>query len=245
MPQLNHKNTSPVDISIKPIGVVHSCFTEKFGIPRQPGLVPAATGSIELYDWVEASSLEDLDQFSHLWIFFQFHKAVDRGWKSRIRPPRLGGNKKVGVLASRSPQRPNFLGQSVVHIERINQKKGIIHISGLDLVDGTPVIDIKPYIPYTDSIPDASEGYAFRPVHNLEVIFTPESLKICATYKARYGRHLKQLIIQVLKQDPRPAYHQDDRTYGMRLWDTNIRFSINQRTITVQTIEESHHAPTI
>ncbi len=244
MTQLNHKTTDPADISIKPIGIVHSCFTEKFGIPRQPGLVPAATGSIELYDWVEASSLDDLGVFSHLWIFFHFHQAAKRGWKPRVRPPRLGGNKKVGVLASRSPQRPNFLGQSVVRIDRIDQPGGIIHISGLDLLDGTPVIDIKPYIPYTDSVPDASEGYAFRPVHTLEVIFSPESLKVCVAYKARYGRQLKQLISQVLQQDPRPAYHQDNRTYGMRLWDINIRFSINQQTITVQTIEESHYAHT-
>ena len=226
---------------IQPIGIVHSCFSEKFGIPRQPGLVPDATGIIELYDWVATESLEGLEQFSHLWVFFQFHKAVERGWKPRIRPPRLGGNKKVGVLGSRSPQRPNFMGHSVVCISKIEQAKGIIHISGLDLLDQTPVIDIKPYIPYTDSVPQASEGYAPKPVHHFKVFFTPECEEICGTYQENFGRNLRQLIQQVLRQDPRPAYHTDDRSYGMRLWDLNIRFTYTKATITVNAIEESHN----
>lgn len=171
--------------------------------------------------------------------FFQFHKAVERGWKPRIRPPRLDGNKKMGVFGSRSPLRPNFLGQSVVNIKNVDQAQGIIHISGLDLLDQTPVIDIKPYIPYTDSLPHASEGYSPKPVHKVQVIFTPESRQTCATDQAQYGRNLQQLIEQILQQDPRPAYHNDDRSYGMRLWDLNIRFTYVNNTITVNHIQQS------
>lgn len=224
---------SSASIKIRPIGLVRSCFSEKFGIPRQPGLVPAATGTITLYDWVATESLEGLEQFSHLWVFFQFHKAVERGFKPRIRPPRLGGNKKVGVLASRSPQRPNFMGQSVVRLQSIDQSQGIIHIAGLDLLDGTPVIDIKPYIPYTDCVPEASEGYAPKPVQNMQVVFSPECQRFCKEDNTRQGRHLQQLIEQILEQDPRPAYHQDDRQYGMRLWDLDIHFTCNNNVTTV------------
>ncbi len=231
--------SSTSSIKIHPIGIIHSCFTEKFGIPRQPGLVPDATGTIELYDWLSPDSLDGLEQFSHLWIFFQFNKAVERGWKPRIRPPRLGGNKKIGVFGSRSPQRPNFMGHSVVQINRVDQTQRIIHISGLDLLNGTPVIDIKPYIPYTDSLPHASEGYAPRPEHHFTILFTPDSERVCTAYQAEHRQNLQQLIKQVLRQNPRPAYHKDDRSYGMCLWDLNIRFTYAKNTITVDEIKRS------
>ncbi|MDA3969987.1 MAG: tRNA (N6-threonylcarbamoyladenosine(37)-N6)-methyltransferase TrmO [Desulfobulbaceae bacterium] len=231
--------SAPASIKIQPIGIIRSCFPEKFGIPRQPGLVPDATGTIELYDWIASDSLEGLEQFSHLWVFFQFHKAVARGWKPRVRPPRLGGNKKVGVFASRSPQRPNFLGHSVVAIQGVDQARGLIHIGGIDLLDGTPVIDIKPYIPYTDSLLHAAEGYAPKPVHHFDILFTPESEQACTKYQSQHDVNLQQLIRQILQQDPRPAYHKDDRTYGMRLWDLNIRFTYTSSTITVEHIHKS------
>ena len=239
MSQPTHKTSSPSRIKIQPIGIVHSCFTEKFGIPRQPGLVPDATGTIEIYDWVSSDSLTGLEQFSHLWIFFQFHQAVERGWKPRIRPPRLGGNRKIGVLGSRSPQRPNFMGQSAVTITKVDQARKLIQISGLDILNQTPVIDIKPYIPYTDSIPQASEGYAPKPIHALQVIFSTDCQQICTTDQQQHGRNLQQLIKEILQQDPRPAYHKDNRTYGMQLWDLNIRFTCMNNTITVDHIQPS------
>lgn len=225
---------------MEPIAIVRSCFTDKFGIPRQPGLVPAATAELEMlppYNRPEA--VEGLAAFSHLWIFFLFHQAVDRGWKPTVRPPRLGGNKRVGVFASRSPQRPNFIGSSVVRLDQIRAEgPGLtLHVSGIDILDQTPVLDIKPYVPYSDRVSEASCGYAPEPRPGLEIVFTPEASAFCDGYQAQTGRQLLTLISQVLVQDPRPAYHQQDtREYGMSLWDLNIRFCFQQNTVVVKTI---------
>jgi len=132
----------------------------------------------------------------------------------------------------------------VVYIHRVDQSKGRIHIGGLDLLDGTPVIDIKPYIPYTDSVAEATAGYAPQPDGLLNVEFSAGCERVCTDYYNRHHRDLRQLIEQVLRQDPRPAYHQDDRSYGMRLWNTNIRFTCTTTTITVNSIEENYHAQT-
>lgn len=232
-----HQKTS---INMEPIALVHSCFTDKFGIPRQPGLVPAATAHLEMLPpYNRSEALDGLAEFSHIWVFFLFHRAVERGWKPTVRPPRLGGNKRVGVFASRSPQRPNFMGSSVVRLEKISiDDKGVnIHVSGVDFLDQTPVLDIKPYIPYTDALPHADCGYAPEPMPGLEVVLSPEVLAFCRAYQERSGRDLQTLISQVLAQDPRPAYHHDDdRQYGMNLWDLNIRFSYQHNIITVNSI---------
>lgn len=227
-------------LTMEPIAIIRSCFTDKFGIPRQPGLVPAATAELEMlppYNRPEA--LEGLIDFSHIWIFFLFHQAVARGWKPTVRPPRLGGNKRVGVFASRSPQRPNFIGSSVVRLEEIDiSKKAVtIKVSGVDFLDQTPVLDIKPYVPYSDALPEASYGYAPQPPLKYDIVFKPAVLDFCAEYGSQTGRQLRELIEQILRQDPRPAYHEHDRDYGMSLWDLNIRFSYQDNTITVLDIQ--------
>jgi tRNA-Thr(GGU) m(6)t(6)A37 methyltransferase TsaA len=225
---------------MEPIAVIRSCFTDKFGIPRQPGLVPAATAElIMLPPYDQAEAVEGLGEFSHIWIFFLFHQALERGWRPRVRPPRLGGNKRVGVFASRSPQRPNFIGSSVVRLEKIDltTKAVTLQVSGVDFLDQTPVLDIKPYVPYSDSRPEAGCGYAPEPAAAFDIIFTPEVRDFCASYRAATGRDLQELISQILSQDPRPAYHEQDRQYGMSLWNLNIRFSYQDTIITVHHIQ--------
>ena len=154
------------DLVFHPIGIVHSCFTEKFGIPRQAGLVPAARATLEIlppFDQKEA--FRGLDDFSHLWIVFVFHGIVAGKWQPTVRPPRLGGNTRVGVFASRSGFRPNPIGISSVVLESVRRDHGklLLDVAGIDMLDQTPVLDIKPYLPYADSIPDANGGYASDP----------------------------------------------------------------------------------
>jgi len=217
-------------ISFNSIGTVHSPYKEKFAIPRQAGLVTAAKGYITLHG--EANNTEllrGLEQFSHLWILFIFHGTQDQGWKPLVRPPRLGGNKKLGVLATRSTFRPNPIGMSVVKLEEIEFVQGNIniHISALDLMDGTPVVDIKPYIPYSDNIIDARGGFAAAaPSMSLKVTFNEKSITAITHYRNQYPE-LEDLINQVLSQDPRPAYKQekvDDKIYGMQLYLLNIKW---------------------
>jgi tRNA-Thr(GGU) m(6)t(6)A37 methyltransferase TsaA len=212
------------------IGTVYSPYKEKFAIPRQPGLVTAAQGLIELHG--EANNIElvrGLEQFSHIWVLFVFHGTQAQGWKSLVRPPRLGGNKKLGVLATRSTFRPNPIGMSVVKLEDIIcvDNKVNIHISALDLMDGTPVVDIKPYIPYSDNIIGAEAGYAITaPLKQLEIIFNKKS-KVSITIFTVQHPQLEDFIRQVLMQDPRPAYkqgHLDDKIYGMQLYQLNIKW---------------------
>ncbi len=225
-------------IEIDPIGIAHSCFTDKFGIPRQSNLVPAARASLEIFPpYNKKEAFFKLEEFSHLWLTFYFHDAVRRGWKPTVRPPRLGGNKRVGVFASRSPQRPNYLGLSVVKLENIAQKnKNIfLEVSGVDILDKTPIIDIKPYIPYSDHV-QAQEGYAPHPSF-FEVSFSKDASLFCDKYKTQQGPDLAELIKQVLSLDPRPAYHtSEQREYGMDLWDLNITFTSNNDRFFVEKI---------
>ena len=221
-----------MNFTFTPIGIIHSPFKEKFGVPRQPGIAPAARATLELlspYDRDEA--LEGLAGFSHVWIVFVFHATADQGWSPTVRPPRLGGNVRVGVFASRSTFRPNPIGLSVVELVGFGREDGrlVLHLRGADLIDGTPVLDIKPYVPYVDSIPNASGGFAAgAPEVRLAVRFTPEA---AAQIAARESAHpqLRELIMQVLGADPRPAYREDEpaeRVYGMRLLDFDLRWRI-------------------
>lgn len=207
------------------IGIIHSCFKEKFGIPRQPGLVPLAKAQLELlppYD--DRNALEGLESCSHLWIQFVFHANKREEWKPKVKPPRLGGNKSLGVFATRSPTRPSPIGLSVVKLDGIEERDGklLIHLSGVDLLDGTPVLDIKPYVPYVDLVPQATNKFAHAAPVWIEVIFTPEALLFCHSY----GKQLEDLIRQILQQDPRPQYQQPepDRIYGMKLLDLDVRW---------------------
>ncbi|NNF96861.1 MAG: tRNA (N6-threonylcarbamoyladenosine(37)-N6)-methyltransferase TrmO [Halobacteria archaeon] len=228
----------------QPIGIIHSCFPEKFGIPRQPGLVKEATATLELlppYDRTEA--LEGLEAFSHLWLIFVFHASLKETWKPTVRPPRLGGNKRVGVFASRSMFRPNPIGLSVVELERVDTtaEQPRILLKGVDLLDGTPVLDIKPYLPYVDAIPNAHGGYAQgSPEPRLKVRFSSHAAGQCASYENAYP-NLRTLITHVLELDPRPAYYDTEHSakeFGMRLLDFDIKWRIDGQQVEVMAIEK-------
>lgn len=215
---------APDAYRVQVIGHVRSPYQEKFGIPRQPGLVDVES-RLELRPGFDRPEMvEGLDGFSHLWLTFVFHACVGQGWRPRVRPPRLGGNARVGVFASRSPFRPNHLGLSVVSLRRIEVAERVsLVLGGADLLDGTPVLDIKPYVPYSDAIPDARGGFAPAPPATLAVRFGPDAEAVLAGQPA-----LRRLICEVLSQDPRPAYQADEeaRVYGMRLAGRNVRFRI-------------------
>ncbi len=221
-----------------PIGVIHSCFKEKFGIPRQPGLVPAARSVLGLlppYNRAEAG--RGLEGFSHIWVNFVFHACLDAPWKPTVRPPRLGGNRRLGVFATRSTHRPNPIGLSAVELERIETGPGrvLLHLKGADLLDGTPVLDIKPYLPYSDVIPGATGGFAVEaPDALFEVSFSRPALDRCAAVP-----ELELLIRQILSQDPRPAYYgknDGERVFGMKLLDYDVKWEVTGETVVVTAI---------
>ncbi len=226
---------------LRPIGIIHSPFREKFGIPRQPGLLPEVKCVLELlppYNVPEA--VAGLEDYSHVWIQFLFHQSARKQWQPMVRPPRLGGNQKVGVFASRSPFRPNPIGLSVVKLERVSTDNGRVqlHLSGGDMVDGTPVLDIKPYIAYADSIPDAVSGFApTPPEEKLQVRFSQTAEQQLASREG--GDELIALITGLLALDPRPAYAEDDneRVYGMRLYDFDLRWRVQDGCVEVLELE--------
>ncbi|MBA6390553.1 tRNA (N6-threonylcarbamoyladenosine(37)-N6)-methyltransferase TrmO [Colwellia sp. BRX10-3] len=242
-------------VNLNVIGTIDSPYKEKFAIPRQPGIVTAAQGQLRLTGSANNAELvRGLEQFSHIWLLFVFHGTQAQGWKPLVRPPRLGGNKKLGVFATRSTFRPNPIGMSVVKLDRIEQgftaqdnagqraSQVILHISELDLLDGTPIIDIKPYVPYADIIENAHGGYAQeQPNNNIKVIFSSAALVTLDNNSEHYPR-LQNLVEQVLNQDPRPAYKQnkaDDKIYGMTLYDFNINWQMTDiSTLHVIAIEE-------
>jgi len=233
-----------VNFDFQPIGIIRSCFPEKFGIPRQPGLVKEATATLELlppYDRTEA--LEGLEAFSHLWLIFVFHASLKETWKATVRPPRLGGNKRVGVFASRSMFRPNPIGLSVVELERVDTttEQPRLLLKGVDLLDGTPILDIKPYLPYVDAIPNAHGGYAHgTPEPRLQVNISSAAAAQCANYEHTYP-NLRELIIHVLELDPRPAYYDEEHStkeFGMRLLDFDIKWCVEGEQVEVLAIEK-------
>ncbi len=233
------------DFVFHPIGIVHSCFTEKFGIPRQPGLVPAARAILEIlppFDRDEA--FRGLGDFSHLWIVFVFHGIGAGKWQPTVRPPRLGGNRRIGVFASRSGFRPNPIGMSCVSLESVRREhdKLMLDVAGIDMLDQTPVLDIKPYLPYADSIPGANGGYAAEPPRpSISIEFSGQGRDASVEAEKTYPG-FTELLVQVLRADPRPAYmgSRSDRTeFGMRLYDRNIRWSVRSGAITVDSIEKA------
>lgn len=215
-------------ITIEPIGIIHSCYPEKFGIPRQPGLVKSATARLELFEpYNRVEMVKGLDEFSHIWVQFLFHETVDKGWRSTIRPPFLGGKRRVGIFASRSPHRPNHLGISVVRLSGIvnEGKKLFLELAGVDLLDQTPVVDIKPYIPYSDKVEGATRGFTSPPASCNDVSFSEDAEEFCRQYELTQGRPLRRLIRETIGHDPRPAAHRLlKREYGILLWDVNVRF---------------------
>ncbi|MEH6444067.1 MAG: tRNA (N6-threonylcarbamoyladenosine(37)-N6)-methyltransferase TrmO [Oceanospirillaceae bacterium] len=223
------------------IGVIKSPFKEKFGIPRQPGLTPDIISSIHLYkDYNSAQTLDALKSTSHLWILFVFSESYDFGWKPKVRPPRLGGNKKVGVFATRSPYRPNPIGISAVRLTDIRQEEGafIIDVAGADLMHNTPILDIKPYIPYSDNIVDATNSLAqaFTSLSQT-VFFSAQAQQVCEQFLLQHHESLSTQIEQVLRCDPRPAYQKNQqREYGLNLHNLNIRWQISDHRIDVISI---------
>ncbi|WP_193166297.1 tRNA (N6-threonylcarbamoyladenosine(37)-N6)-methyltransferase TrmO [Microbulbifer hainanensis] len=214
-------------MNLSPIATVHSCFGEKFGVPRQPLLADASRASIELLPPLDtADAVAGLEENTHIWVVFQFHQAAGQ-WSAKVRPPRLGGNKKLGVLATRSPFRPNNIGLSVVRLLEVRTAPKVeLIVGGADLVDGTPVLDIKPYVSYADSIAGAHSAFADAAPAEVKVVIPAEILQQAAAYRDDWGTDLPRLIEQVLAQDPKPAYQQPDpeRIYGMQLCGFNLRW---------------------
>lgn len=221
---------------MKIIAYIHTDFPEKFGIPRQSGLVEELKGQIVFEpEYRNPEAVRGLDSFSHIWLLWQFSENRKEHWSATVKPPRLGGRKRVGVFASRSPYRPNGIGLSCVRLERIHtdEKRGpVLYVSGADLMDGTPVYDIKPYIPLSDCHPEASEGYTKETrQHRLSVEFPQELLCI-------YPEEKRSAILGVLAEDPRPAYVQDeDRVYGLCFAGYNVKFRVVQDVVKVCRVE--------
>ncbi|MCL8301457.1 tRNA (N6-threonylcarbamoyladenosine(37)-N6)-methyltransferase TrmO [Pseudomonas mosselii] len=215
--------------SVSPVGIVRSCFKEKFAIPRQPQLAPAARGVLELLPpFDQGDAVEGLEQVSHVWLLFLFHQALEDKPRLKVRPPRLGGNKSMGVFATRATHRPNGIGQSVVRLEGV--EPGRLLLSGIDLLDGTPVLDIKPYVPYADSVAEASNLMASDAPELIRVQWSESALPQAHTHALRLGEPLVELIEQCLAQDPRPAYQvpPPERVYGVKFWDVQVRWHYPQ-----------------
>ena len=232
-----------MSFSFTPIGVTDSPYKQKFAIPRQPRLIEGAVGKIELlapFDQIEA--LHGLEEYSHLWLIFWFHQTMSKGWSAKVRPPRLGGNEKQGIFATRSTFRPNPIGMSAVELLSIEKQKNslFIHVSGLDLLDRTPVLDIKPYIPYADSIQNAKAGIAqSKPDAKMLVYFEKEAEQQCREAEHKYSE-IRQFITDILRQDPRPAYKkssQDKQEYAVYLYEYNVKWTVENDCCVVNAIE--------
>lgn len=221
---------------MKIIAKIHTDLPEKFGAPRQSGLVKELKGKIVFEpEYRVPEALEGIEDFSHLWILWQFSKNIREEFSPTVRPPRLGGEKRKGVFATRSPFRPNPIGMSCVKLEKVEhtKKEGtVLWVSGIDMTDGTPIYDIKPYITYTDSKPDAVQGFAEDFVgYSLNVDFPSNLLKLIPEEK-------QAGIIGILRQDPRPAYQNDsERIYGVKYAGYDIHFTVNKNLLTVTDIK--------
>ncbi len=223
---------------VGPVGILYSPFRERFGIPRQPALAGAVPGRLEfLPPYNRAEAVAGLEAFSHLWLLFRFHANPDTGSALTVRPPRLGGNERVGVFASRSPYRPNPIGLSVVRLEAVEQTAAgpVLRLRGVDLLDGTPILDVKPYLPYADAVTDARGGFAEADIPRLPVRFEPEAGQQLALRPD--AAEVRAVIEAVLALDPRPGYRQgepdSDRVLGMHLYDFDLRWRVAGGTVTV------------
>ncbi|WP_337880469.1 tRNA (N6-threonylcarbamoyladenosine(37)-N6)-methyltransferase TrmO [Rheinheimera sp.] len=214
------------------VGYVRSPYKQKFAIPRQPGLIAEAKAELVLEKGFDDDAMvRGIEAFSHLWLVFVFHETADKGWSPLVRPPRLGGNEKKGVFATRATFRPNPVGLSVVKLEGVLRRQGrlVLQLSGVDLLDNTPILDIKPYLPYADALPEALGGFAdSAPETDMTVSFSEQASAFCQ-HQTHYP-DLRLLIEKVLKQDPRPQYKKqksDSQSYGMTLYHFNIKWTVN------------------
>ncbi len=236
--------TPSADFVFAPVAVVRSCFRAKFGIPRQPGLIQEARGEIRLLEpYNQPNTVRGLDEFSHIWVLFVFHQNLREYWKATVRPPRLGGDTHVGVFASRSPFRPCPIGLSVLKLEKVvvgKQGKVRLEVSGLDLLDGTPVLDIKPYLPYTDAIQQAHGGFALTapPENALAVTFSTLAATQSQQLLAAGQEEFVTLVRKVIAADPRPAYQREaGRIYSVYLQGYEIFWQIGDDTATAEILE--------
>ncbi|MBQ3529155.1 MAG: tRNA (N6-threonylcarbamoyladenosine(37)-N6)-methyltransferase TrmO [Oscillospiraceae bacterium] len=224
-----------MEYSIRAIATMRSDFPTKFGIPRQSGLVDSLRSTIVFEpEFRNPDALRGLEDFSHIWLIWQFSEAVRTDWTPTVRPPRLGGNTRMGVFATRSPFRPNSLALSCVRIiglEQTEENGTVIHVAGADLMDGTPIFDIKPYIPYSDSHPEALGGFTSTAKdYLLQVDFPLELLEVLPKDK-------QEAAIELLSHDPRPSYQtQADRVYGLSFAGFDIRFSVENSTLYVKEV---------
>lgn len=222
---------------ITPIAHIHTDFPTKFGIPRQSMLVEQLQGVIIFEpQYRNTEALRGLEEYSHLWLIWQFSEAIREEWSATVRPPRLGGNKRMGVFATRSPFRPNALGLSCVKLEKINlhtQYGPALTVSGIDMLDNTPIYDIKPYLPHIDSIPTAKGGFALPAAsQKLNVVFSTQATD-------SLPNDTLQALKYILEQDPRPHYQSDsERIYGFPFKEYEIRFKVDGGTLTVVTVEQ-------
>ena len=218
-----------------PIAHIETCFPTKFGIPRQAGIVDTPGRIVFEPPYRVAEAVRGLEGFDYIWLLWQFSQAVRTDWSPTVRPPRLGGNERMGVFATRSPFRPNPIGLSSVKLLRVEQDSQLgplLYISGADLMDGTPIYDIKPYLPYTDSHPEARSGFATRPADQLLQVDCPTALL------AKLPAGLQQPLLDLLAHDPRPQYqHDPTRIYGMAFAGCDIHFRVNGDILIVTEIE--------
>ena len=236
VPPHRHRTEGAVMDALQVIARIHTELPEKFGVPRQSGLVPQLRGRIVFEPaYRNPDAVRGLEDFSHLWLIWQFSEAVRQDWSPTVRPPRLGGNRRMGVFATRSPFRPNHLGLSSVRLERVEQSEAlgpVLHVCGADLMDGTPIFDIKPYLPYTDSHPDAVGGFTDGLESRCLRVECPPRLLECIPADSREG------LLGVLAGDPRPRYQEDpQRVYGMGFAGQNVRFTVDGETLTVHSID--------
>ena len=221
---------------MKIIARIRTELPEKFGVPRQSGLVPQLRGRVIFEpEYRNPDAVRGLEDFSHIWLIWQFSRAVREGWSPTVRPPRLGGNRRMGVFATRSPFRPNALGLSSVRLDRVELDPAlgpVLHVSGADLMDGTPIFDIKPYLPYTDSHPDAVGGFTDGLAHEPLTVECSPALLEHIPADSREG------LLGVLAGDPRPRYQEDpQRVYGLSFAGRNVKFTVDGDRLTVIAVE--------
>ncbi len=224
------------EYKMKIIGKVHTDFPEKFGLPRQSGIVKGLKGKIIFEpEYRDFSAVRELSEYSHIWVLWLFSEALRDGWSPTVRPPRLGGNKRVGVFATRSPYRPNSIGMSALKLERVYLDKElgpVIEVSGIDMMNGTPIIDIKPYLNFADSYPDAVSGFADALYGDSLRVIIPDEIK------GKLTANVVEQLYSVLAGDPRPRYHNDeDRIYGFTFKNYEIKFRVQGDILTVVSVD--------
>lgn len=224
------------EILMRAIAHIQSDFPEKFGIPRQSGIIDELQAAVVFEpEYRNFDAFRGLEGYSHLWLLWQFSECAEKPWSPTVRPPRLGGNKRMGVFATRSPFRPNSIGLSCVRLVKIDytaQNAPVLYVAGADLMNGTPILDIKPYLPYADSIPNATGGFALQSKEDILKVDFPENLLLKVPEEKRTA------LLRVLAQDPRPAYQADSaRVYGFSFAGVTVKFTVENGILTVRGVE--------